>query len=523
MSPLSNSDSPYKSRVLNFINRQYLRLGDRAQTGLRKLQTATVWGIQIIAYPIYLLVQTSTQLGKELKSKTVKLLSPADEEKTSSVGSQPTTVVLSSIRPWLKNTHYQLFPLPQSPRSFWERLQFWRKPSPDEETQPKFKSPSPPQKTGFLSKIPVFSATSGIEENYLIQGVATYLETGELVLVTTENQVIDLLSEAQQAQLKERMKVVLECYENIQQPWWWRISAQGKQAVLNPLYWLAKLMIWVQKSSLAKRLNWFQESQLSFRSGYEEISQTPPVKPKLGIIEKLDRALAGWENSQLAPVIKQIRKQTDDPNNPIVNLIRSAVDYFYGRTSQKSLKGETNPNESSASPSLPQPISNLVQGTKTVINRVSKGKVKVDSETGEVTEFDQIKNLIQAAIEHFFGNSNDRIPSLAEEIESKDEPWLTKTDVFASNASPKALTPATETSQDFSTAIAYELTGEVSISEESEKTGEEWQTEAIPMGYEKHILTKILEALDRVLAWLEGKLIKIWQRLKAMFTRNSQP
>lgn len=532
MSPLSNSDRPYKSRVLNFVNRLLLRLGDRAQTSLRTLKSATVWGVQIVVYPIYLLVQTSTQIGQQLQNKAIGLLSPSTQQETSSVGSQPTAVVLNSLHPWLENTPYQLLPLPKPRGSVLEKIKFWQR-NQEDKKKPKKQPPSPPKKEGIFNNLPLISqknktqATPTQGETYLIQGVATYIETGKLVLVTTENQAVDLLSDTQHEQLKERMKILLECYEQLQQPWWWRIASERNRERFHPLRWLSQLMIWIQTSPLAKYLNWFQESQLSFSASYSEISQTPPHSPQTtGIINKIDRVLSRWENTKLRPVIKTIRnwKQEldhQDNNNPILSLIRAAVDYFYGETPQKRLTG----NPTATVKKSPR----FFQRVKNWINQISGESQTLDPKTGEETDPLTIKRLIQAAIAYFFGQPKNHFSPPPESLESSQEPWLTQADLFGSNES------GTENSKDLGAEIARQLNDNYSFTtaspqlksgKEEEKTNSDsasdWlQAQAIPIGYEKHFLARLLEWLDRALAWLEEKLLQLWNWLKRLiFMKN---
>lgn len=540
MSSVSNSDSDraYKSRILNFLNRQWLRFGDRAKTGFRQLQTATVWSMQLLAYPIYLLVQTSTVVGKQLQTKAVKLLSPAEEKRTASVASQPTAVVLNSLHPWLEGTPYQLLPLPQTRRSIGEKLQFWRQQQPSP-TQPNpINVPASAQRQARLKNLSFLSQSSAtkVGKTYLIQGVATYLETGKLVLITTENQAIDLLSETQHEQLKQRMKILLECYEQLQQPWWWQVASQSERKRYHPLHWLSKLMIWIQTSSLAKRLNWFQESQLGFTSGYEWISQTPPLTPpQAGFLDRLDHVLSRWENTQLSPVIDKIRywktnlDQTED--NAILSLIRSAVDYFYGVNPKNSLTGDGSGERTvNQHPKLLQPVYHLIQQGTGIIQNSPIGS-RFNRMSAPNQDPFTVQQLIQAAIDHFFGKSDAHTitSSIETETEIASEPWLTRADLFRENESSQYLASAStpdEENEDFSVAVSRYLTDNFSPpktllqpqaeSQESDKSAEWLQAEAVSMGYDKHILARILEWLDRALVWLEERLLSFWKWLSSL-------
>lgn len=499
--------SPYKSQILSFINRQSLRLGDRAKVSFRQLKTATIWGMQLIAYPLYLLVQTSTQLGKQLQNKTVELLLPPKEQPTSSVGSQPTAVILNSLQPWLKYTPYQLLPLPEASTSIWEKLKFWRRKKP-RKIKVEIKPLSSPEKANWLTQVPFLPINSfrkgGKTEksNPLIRGIATDMTTGKLVLATTNNQTIDLLSDQQHQQLKKRIKVIIECYEELQQPWWWRVANSPKKKGLNPIQWLSQFLVWIQTSPLAKRLNLFQESQLTFPAGADTISQTPPPSQ----LDNLDRTLARWEKTKLSPAIKKLKNWKvnlgkQDNNNAILSLIRSAVDYFYGVKPQKRLTGEGE----SQPPKMLQPVYRFAQ------RRFNNSGLKRDPYS--------IARLIEAAFDYFRGKKDQEL-SYVEGENSLNEDWLTKADVFGEEKTKKQLSPVI-TDEEFSAAIAQQLSTTLSNSydqietqESSSETSDYLQTEAIPVGYEKHFLARILEWLDRALAWLEKWIIKLWHKLK---------
>lgn len=482
--------SPYKSQILSFINRQSLRFGDRAKVSFRQLKTATVWGIQIIAYPLYLLVQTSTQLGKQLQNKTVELLLPPKEQHTSSVGSQPTSVILNSLQPWLKHTPYQLLPLPEASTSIWEKLKFRRNKKP-RKIKVEIKPLSRPQKANWLRQVPFLPASSfrkgGKTEtsNTLIQGIATDLITGKLVLATANNQTIDILSDQQHQQLKKRIKVIIECYEELQQPWWWRLANSRTKKRLNPIQWLSQFLVWIQTSPFAKRLNLFQESQLEIPAGADTISQTPPSSQ----LNNLDRTLARWEKTKLSPVINQLRHWKANlgkqDNNAILSLIRSAVDYFYGVKPQKRLSG----------------------------------KGATDTQSSLKYNPYSLARLIEAAFEHLRRKDNQGL-SYAEGEPSFQEDWLTKADLFGEEETNKPVSPVI-TDEEFSAAIAQQLSttlasknGKTNQGKSTSESTDYLQTEAIPIGYEKHILARILEWIDRGLAWLEKWVIKLWQKLK---------
>lgn len=58
--------SPYQSKLFNFLNRQSQQWRDRATMAARHLQVAAEWGVQILLYPIYLMVQAGRRTGQQL-------------------------------------------------------------------------------------------------------------------------------------------------------------------------------------------------------------------------------------------------------------------------------------------------------------------------------------------------------------------------------------------------------------------------------------------------------------------------
>ncbi|NER01824.1 MAG: hypothetical protein F6K17_03830 [Okeania sp. SIO3C4] len=68
------TSSPYKSKVLNFISEKYRQILDRSDRALNQVKLATTNTIQLLLYPIYVLLQTSRLAVKQLeKNRTSEL------------------------------------------------------------------------------------------------------------------------------------------------------------------------------------------------------------------------------------------------------------------------------------------------------------------------------------------------------------------------------------------------------------------------------------------------------------------
>ncbi|NES64325.1 MAG: hypothetical protein F6K24_03135 [Okeania sp. SIO2D1] len=68
------TSSPYKSKVLNFVSEKYRQILDRSDHTLSQIKFATTNTIQLLLYPIYVLLQTSRLAVKQLeKNKIIKI------------------------------------------------------------------------------------------------------------------------------------------------------------------------------------------------------------------------------------------------------------------------------------------------------------------------------------------------------------------------------------------------------------------------------------------------------------------
>ncbi|MDY7006281.1 MAG: hypothetical protein SWX82_20755 [Cyanobacteriota bacterium] len=80
------TSSPYKSKVLNFVSEKYRQILDQSDRALSQIKSATTNTIQLLLYPIYVLLQTSRLTVKKLGKKAEKDL----PEITNKVNNQTT-------------------------------------------------------------------------------------------------------------------------------------------------------------------------------------------------------------------------------------------------------------------------------------------------------------------------------------------------------------------------------------------------------------------------------------------------
>ncbi|NEP87184.1 MAG: hypothetical protein F6K18_10285 [Okeania sp. SIO2C2] len=80
------TSSPYKSKVLNFVSEKYRQILDRSDRALNHVKIATTNTIQLLLYPIYVLLQTSRlavkQLEKNRKTQVPQITNKVNNETT---------------------------------------------------------------------------------------------------------------------------------------------------------------------------------------------------------------------------------------------------------------------------------------------------------------------------------------------------------------------------------------------------------------------------------------------------------
>ena len=89
--------SPYKSRLFNYLSSQSVRLKDGLQIGLRRLRNAATLGVQILLYPLYLLVQAGRLTGRQLEQNAKRLPVSLHNSPIVIDADQPLTAILATI------------------------------------------------------------------------------------------------------------------------------------------------------------------------------------------------------------------------------------------------------------------------------------------------------------------------------------------------------------------------------------------------------------------------------------------
>ena len=402
----------YQSRFFNFVARRSRQFTDKLDQTIRQMKVATIWGAQILLYPFYALFQTSRLVGRQLQTSIADNLprlmgfKQGDEPDVIPKVDRPVQKVLEAIASW----ELPAITAPLSLKSAeLGELVSWSAAS------DLAISASVPLAVGDTNGAPVATEKPAIA----VQGVASLLETRTLVLVTTQNQILNVLTPAQQQQLRHRIVWEVSDYQRslrlaTRRSWRSSLGSQPKNShILPPVRWLYRLMVWVQTSPVAIAANLFQESTLVVSSRLElpdsNFAAQPQLQPTdfdfatrprqfaVGIVPlpplsystlaPLDRAIAELETYPWLPTLAALptaiaqriqglvqrwqeqlattdttdlangsNSPTQQSLNGVQTLIRAAVNYFFFRQHPQALVGDETEIESELGLPSPSPF-----------------------------------------------------------------------------------------------------------------------------------------------------------------------
>jgi hypothetical protein len=518
---MANPSRPYQSRLFNFINRQSLQWRDRLEVTFRQLKIAAEWGVQALVTPLYWLMNPQEWLGPKLGPTTTTVALPYLSDPPVD---QPLQEILTTIEPWLGLTpsapEPTALPSPQIvlPGHFFETIRQQLAdtaltPEVLGEVSPPLALPASP--LARLGQHLKQSLGQGQTGSIVIHGLACQYRSRQLVLVTTENEVLDVLSPSQQQTVTNTIRRILAHFYYQRRVQWALAqhsfgiipltSAQGT-APLLPLDWL-----W-------QGLRWWDSHAVIPDSSASALARIP--KPSIP--------------SASLPLVR--------------------------------------PVQSNLSIAWPQPtaLAQQLQSQWQVLARQTQQWLTVASPALTPTEVDpfQIRAILQAAIDYFFG-SGQRPTALTSESSVSGEPWLAWDDLFVESSPPVPLLETsgtlTKTSLSLTDLVPSPSVSQVTPTANPPRPSLEWgqlpdlwaeavpaapelpaapavlawrnpwqtdletafdwiETEARPVGYQRHLLEYLLAGLDQLVFWLEVAVqrlgewlrVTVWPWLKAV-------
>ncbi len=310
---------PYQSRLLNFISKQSRQVADNCDRTWRQVKQGTLTATQILLYPAYLLVQSSRMLGRQLRESSVKVDLPELQEfggdenpdlpqnwfgevsESSSLAkpSQRIAQILYLAENLLnssqKATTLARFPLLASPGIDLSR------------------QTAKHQTTSVLEK-------SLANTQLKVEGIASFIPARTLVLIGSENQILDILTPQQQELLENRLTWEIangdpgrreiaqkELKFNL------GLESAAKKSQLPPVRRFWELMAWLQTSPVAVKRNQFGESIFAVKKSIDRnlilvqkaIAPIAPAKipqPSIAALNSIDQNIPKLEthfNSKL--------------------------------------------------------------------------------------------------------------------------------------------------------------------------------------------------------------------------------
>ena len=469
----SASKGRYQSRLFNFFHQQSRRFGEGFGHSLRQLQVATSWSLEALAKTVYLLVEKAVDsAGRQLPAAETQTSLQLEAAKPADSAETPILRVIENVQSTTKNNKF---------------------------------------------------TPSGCSAEQ-IQGIASQLYSHNLVLVTNENQILDVLTPSQQQALEN--KIITEIAD-----YWrsWRLSQENKDTKL-----LSRVEGLLQRFSATNKT---AKKALPPESTRERESRHLQINPST--LASLDTAIAKLETNALTPVsraqiilrqrsselIKVVKNKLDiflygdrqsitnkqvvaDGNletqkSTIQTLISAALNYFYGETDTKKIKQNTPRRYLSGSKSL----------TAQLKNEQSKDDwLTLDDLIGsEYPQFNQENQTLNNSSEKLFGRF--QLPNWRT-LQLKEKAGLPK--------SQKSIAQVSPTSQKMTIAAASGLQnrnkGEITQTQKPESTQieakPEWiETKAEIVGYQKHPLEQLLVWIDSAMLKIEEVFVKIAKAL----------
>ncbi len=508
---MTESTSPYKSRIFNFLNQQTHRFAERCQQAARHFKIAAEWGIQAVVYSLQAIVQSVQQAGKQLQAtpqqENAKLPEPKISQNEEPLASDsPIQKVIEAAR-------------------------------------------DIPLNEDFVKKT-LTSVTKQVGQNQNpIQGVASLRERKTLVLISAGNEILDILNYSQQQKLRQKILAETAYYarhrrqneiqklpENSPKP------TQTRQ--LAPASPLNEIQTWVKTGPIGVALNIIQDAAIiaNPKNILEETENTPSqinpyetikqnlLPPAISAIENSIQAVQNFNlptpeslqnslNQTSKLIVNEIKQialdlvtdpvpttgETPPTETPkLQNIVKNTVDYILGENRPQTYetgsgtltKSTKNDNKLDDGQPIPNPwlsLQDLLPKTATLAT-TNSAPIRVTETAGvpqtnpEKIQFGEtLKKISQVPVRKKTGQSKN--------YKNKQSTAL---------KTSKKQTQPTETTQTLQTKKTSKV----------EHTPDWIEAKATSIGYVKHPLESLLELVDKVLLFLEEVILAVLQWIK---------
>ncbi len=572
------SSGRYQSRLFNFVHKQSRRFTRQCDRALGHLQVTTNWVAAVGLYPVLLLFQSTRKAFKQVHSsvqQSFPQLSPAVDAQSQTPPTVDTPIQQVLLLVDALSSESAISTPPTKPEPLKNLLAFlvsWRfKYRAEKAESAEGEKPFTSGRAPLASSVTAYNARLNkgkirtaqapplpTPNRPLIQGIATQLSSRALVLVSVQNEILDILTPQQQQKLQAEIIAGVGDY--------WRYRTKQSQKSLSPLASGTPLTPPYEEGSplATSPVLAFLDRKLA---GVESNHFTPIWEVAIAISGKVSSTsgqLVQQVQSQFGASLSKDRSPAAADNSSatqtirIQTLIRAAIDYFFGSHDSKPLEQNQSKSKSISSKfsqNLPQAPNLLIHPSlKSTASTARVGRRAHLPSGGFERSFDPNIEDPWLSESDLFGDSVVVDEVLTEsQLRSKIMMSGTKKTsvVLPSNRSSsyslgklvnscrnfflpskpaseivkqqkinnsKVAGISTKQSPPLFKSPQLNTAGEISTSFSTQTTGIEAQpdwleTNATVMGYVKHPLEQLLAWLDSLMLWLEEMLLKIWQQL----------
>ena len=395
----------YQSQLFNFLNRQSQRLKDRCDRAVRHAKMAATWGVQILLYPVYLTVQATRFAGHQIKQAVQQKWLQLQPSKPASPETPPP--VDTPIQEVFKTVESFAIAGVQVQELLEETLPTLPVLEPAVETAAEIVPV-----TDLETVVPsdemslVVSAENELQHQpTLIGGVASLLATRTLVLVTTNNEILDILTPQQQQTLLQQIYWEVAEYgrqlrlvQALQRRFRGRVQTlpEKRSRLLPPARWFWRLMAWVQTSPVAIAANVFQESTLVTTQNLQFVDGEAAIYPPEIFAENNFPEILSEDT--LPPLPSEPLPPTSPFEQKLILLDRTVAEI------------EAHPLESVSelTGAIAHHTQTLVQQLQTKVRNTTLQPQPADLDSSESNTL-KINLLIRAAIDYFFGKRSSQL------------------------------------------------------------------------------------------------------------------
>lgn len=513
------SSGRYQSRLFNVVHQHSRRLTSQWERTFRHLQVATKWGVEILLYPVYVFLQSADAAVKTLYSQEPPSQPKLSANHSDSVPETPPSVdtpiqrVLEAVQN-LPSEDTNVNQLWRSLKLLWSKFSYHlttNSSSPQALTIPNKTA----QSITPNSQNDVFK-----HQLSLVRGIATDLVNRRLILVSIENEILDILTAQQQSKLSTRINSEIANYfHDGQLP-----EAQHQKQLLPEI---ARVLAKLTGNNRVK-------IPLLMGRVPQDLLDTSKI------ITSIDTAVA------------QLEAKTIVPSQEIVKVTQTHINIFLYGKEQLAARGDiavTADDLETQKFNITALIEAAINyffgiGSKNLNVRGAKGKLTAQQEqtlsSGNQEQWLNWRDLYGDSVLVAEENTQSTLsinPAVAPNLSTRLSwekklpipPTKSSSSLVKNKKQPRHLARMQKksgkviTRQQIETAISPLRSDSESIEISPQHLHQEelepdWiETKATSVGYEKHPLEQALELLDRAMLWLEEKIVQIFHALQSLW------